>query len=442
MKFKDRINTFVTKETRSLSIATLVVSPQGSAFRDITTLCEVKFYFSQYGSVMAVPDFKSVSQSFPSWFVMVAIYLTLACIALGHAVKHFIYMRTGHGAVDIIFYLLSSASLVYNLYIELSPPDMIKELTDAFVANEQAHYFTAYAHISEKAHHVKLVLKIGFVVCLFLVFRTMTLLNIHPRCELILVALRRCSADVFQVGFALSPMLLVLAFLGFASFGPKADILGFSSYLEALQLTVTYLVPSIPSQWGSTSHSLYIIWAITCIFVMRLFYLITIAVIVKSFMDAKNLQDGIKAHKTLPEDLLDMVKGWRIAFEMPPRSLLLNQVESNKSSSTASSVVTADDLAQVMSNHFGDDYHSKSAQLLNYYSRKLSTDGEKVHLENHSMSQNGHIGVAAEAEHDNTKIAAQLRALTDSQNQAAADVEEILKCVMTTTPTTTIITRL
>ncbi|CAE8595062.1 unnamed protein product [Polarella glacialis] len=215
-------HTFFDIGTSEITIAALVITPQGEKYQDITTLVRVTFKVSQSGAYTAEPSLSSTSQTDMNWWIPpVVITLVLAATFIFGAIYRYV-KRPGH-IFAILFDVLSSGAvmsyLVWNLVLEFSPPHIAETLLAAFQKNDQDSYFESFKDILQYSDSITAMKTAGFYLIILQFFRLVHMLSVHPRLGLVVAVIEQCLDDIFHFCIQFILFFLVLSFLGHWSFG-------------------------------------------------------------------------------------------------------------------------------------------------------------------------------------------------------------------------------
>eukprot|EP00928_Gymnodinium_smaydae_P050799 TRINITY_DN3435_c0_g4_i2.p1 TRINITY_DN3435_c0_g4~~TRINITY_DN3435_c0_g4_i2.p1 ORF type:complete len:799 (-),score=103.70 TRINITY_DN3435_c0_g4_i2:179-2575(-) len=329
----DRKNTFVTLETKSLTAVAIVIIPQGEKMPDMTTIAMAKFEFSPYGRVSARMEFNSTSQPPLSWQVTAVVFWIIALIGvIDNGQRH---VRHWNDPVittpkilrvsDVVLPLAAIIHIIVVFYEDLSPPHVDEDLKAAFSANEERRYIEVVGVIINYANvHARLRVA-GFFICVLFVFRAILQLELHPKFALLLNALQRCKGDLWHILLACAPIFFVMGFQTYWMFATNHESKGFGTIFSAMRTTLTFVMPGIPGTVNQQDITMFVMWGLTGLFVLRLFYLVTIASIVKAFMGAKDAVGQNAADRDIQVDALDaftmMFYRFKHKWPMPGRIL-------------------------------------------------------------------------------------------------------------------------
>jgi hypothetical protein len=305
----EKESTFLTPETSSLFFGALVITPQRGGVPDITTLVKLMIERDQHGRFRARPELVSISET------PIVTWVTLCSITCVLAVMKAIKCRNHRFLRSKIFSLIESLAVVVyisvNVYMEFSPPHVIEELTDAFLANDQDAYFKCFTGLLEYSAALEELKLYGFCLIVVLFFRVIAMLDIHPRLGFVHRVAERCADDMMHFFLQFFIVILVLTFLAFWSFSQRRP--EFSTMSWSLYVLFQYFAGDF--NWDDTPEDIryisFLIIYVFVIFVMMVNFLLAIVVNAHSAV-----MDAVKDNETEQNviwDLGDLVRYWVIS---------------------------------------------------------------------------------------------------------------------------------
>ena len=134
---------YIDAQTVRVVFAVLLITPQSEKYVDIYPFLQVEFTTSQYGLVKGKAQVDSTSETFPVWHTWVGIVLIVAFAYL--MVSFAMIVTSVQKSLLLYFDVFCAAAvmgyLMYQYYIDISPPNVAEELEDAFGRNAQLMYF-------------------------------------------------------------------------------------------------------------------------------------------------------------------------------------------------------------------------------------------------------------------------------------------------------------
>eukprot|EP00927_Polykrikos_kofoidii_P042080 TRINITY_DN3594_c0_g1_i12.p1 TRINITY_DN3594_c0_g1~~TRINITY_DN3594_c0_g1_i12.p1 ORF type:complete len:1198 (+),score=196.68 TRINITY_DN3594_c0_g1_i12:64-3657(+) len=402
----ERRNTFITLETTELTVAALVITPQGNRFQDVVTLVELRFTFKQSGLVEATARLTSTSETLLGWYFWIGIVGFFAVLNLVSQRSHILKRGTlrvvnGNFQRDelvhspgemslmnrvhwnpIMDLLISASTIVYliiNIVFEKSPPNIVPELTKAFADNSQEAYFNCYRNIYEYGVKLSYLKTIGFFMILCMFERLTYYLALHPRLSIMVRTMKAAADDIVHFMIYLLVLGAVLAFLAVWSFGienPQYASVTSTVYTMARMFIGDFV---LPQEGISFVYAAYlIIFVFICCMVLLNFFL---AIIVKANDAAAESIVVMKTENSLLWDIGDTchtamirrLRGW------PHHYQVIAYLDGDGGPSAGGFVsampgITADELlAKVKDeNHVaGFKDYSHALSYINFYKEKV-----------------------------------------------------------------------
>ena len=155
---------WIDAQTRSVTLLTLLISPQPASVADILTLLQVlvihistsvlpnsiplqvTFDKNQVGAWKTNVKLFSVSQTLDTWYTLTSVTLVYAaCYFILSLIK--LYRRWAAELdykgelLNVVSTIFVFASLLWLLLVDKAPPDVFEELMKAFRANSTEQYF-------------------------------------------------------------------------------------------------------------------------------------------------------------------------------------------------------------------------------------------------------------------------------------------------------------
>ncbi|CAE8705224.1 unnamed protein product, partial [Polarella glacialis] len=277
----EKEHTFFDIGTSEITIAALVITPQGEKYPDITTLVRVTFKVSQSGAYMAEPILSSTSQTKMNlWIPPVVITLVLASTFIFGAIHRYV-KNPGRISVMLFDVLASGAVLSYliwNLVLEFGPPHIVETLVAAFNKNDQDSYFDCFRNILQYSDSITVMKTAGFYLIILLFFRLVHMLSVHPQLGLIVAVIAQCLDDIFYFCIQFILFFLVLSFLGHWSFGGQKTAfmtLGRSSYTLFRFITQDF---SFSDEPPSATYWVFLFLYVSVVGIMMMSFLLAIVV--------------------------------------------------------------------------------------------------------------------------------------------------------------------
>eukprot|EP00930_Biecheleria_cincta_P101701 TRINITY_DN9334_c0_g1_i2.p1 TRINITY_DN9334_c0_g1~~TRINITY_DN9334_c0_g1_i2.p1 ORF type:complete len:926 (-),score=102.71 TRINITY_DN9334_c0_g1_i2:220-2997(-) len=381
---------FIDIQTSELTIAALVITPQGENYPDITTLVRVIFTVEQYGAYVARVSLSSVSETISGrWLGAVALVLTVAITLIMHTVYKYVFMNGQAGAFRMVLDTLCGASvLVYitiNLILEggVSPS---AQLMASFIRNNQDDYVDSFAGILDFAENIYTLKLFGFFVVTALLVRIITLFEVHPRLGLVTAVLEQCADDIFHFCVQFALVYFSLAWLGFWIFGMEDP--NFQSYPRACYTLLRFFIEVDLSEQPPSEF--FIVYAILYIILVSIFLTnFLLAIVVEAFsVVAKRISEN-DAEKNVLADMFDstvsatkqrLFSGWPFAFWM--REYLLGTMKDMDTQEMPA--VTADELYHNCMYNNGQHYFHSLDEVkayLSFYAGKVDlSESRPTHL--------------------------------------------------------------
>jgi hypothetical protein len=278
-KTPERESSFLTSQTTELSMAALVITPQMESLPDITTLVMVTFVQGQNGAISASPWLVSISETpVLKWCSWCGVALTFAILYPIHELRKQRRHICGQLGIDICLMAAVCTYIIFNMYLEFSPPHVLQELLLAFQANEQHAYFECFAGLLGYAQSLSTLKNCGFYVIIALFFRLVVLLDVHPRLGLLIQVARKCADDTFHFMMQFTVQYALLSYLAFWSFGEsRAE---FSSMTRSAYTLFRYFVGEFNMDEAPPDSRFlcFLILYVFIIFVMMVNFLLAIVV--------------------------------------------------------------------------------------------------------------------------------------------------------------------
>jgi hypothetical protein len=274
-KTPEKESTFFTPDTKSFFIGALVITPQMQGLPDITTLVKVEIVRDQNGFFSVQPSLVSISETPMFTWISCMLVTLVFCVAYPVVGGYETWTKL---AVNSFTSMLVVIYLVWNLYLEVTPPHVVQELEEAFKLNEQEAYFKCFTGLLEYSDQLKMLKDYGFYLILALFCRLIALLDIHPRLGLLRRVVEECADDTFHFLLQFALCLTMLSFVAFWSFGEHSGqyrSMGFAAYVLFKMFVGNFAFEDEPPE---TKLMFFLILYVFVVFVMMMNFLLAIVV--------------------------------------------------------------------------------------------------------------------------------------------------------------------
>eukprot|EP00931_Biecheleriopsis_adriatica_P054627 TRINITY_DN32158_c0_g1_i1.p1 TRINITY_DN32158_c0_g1~~TRINITY_DN32158_c0_g1_i1.p1 ORF type:complete len:980 (+),score=124.55 TRINITY_DN32158_c0_g1_i1:309-2942(+) len=344
---------FIDIQTSEVTIASLVMTPQGKDHADITTLVRVTFKIEQNGAYTASVGLTSVSETaLGRWYASVIIALGIAVLFIAHALHEFIVVKRKTDFFSTAFDILCALTVILYLVINIQceqGDNPASQLMEAFKRNSQNDYFQSFAAILDFAEMIDTLKTFGFIFIVILFFRLVHMLSFHPRLGLMVSVVEECLDDVFHFLVQFSLMYLVLGFLGWWKFGLENQ--NFRSIFVSCYTLLRYFIGefNFPDQ---PPGQLFIVYLLIYMFVVTIILVnFLLAIIVNAHTTVMENISQSEAEKNVFTDIWEstlnawkhrLVNGYPIACRM--QSYINNTIQENDSPRHELPAVTPEEL--------------------------------------------------------------------------------------------------